>query len=65
MPVVWPNSGAKPLVMTYFAHQHLRDGQQAQAGAVLLGVRVAVDLVVGVHLRPFALMRGTPNSLFS
>ena len=33
------------------ADQHLRDGQQPQAGAVLLGIRVAVDLVVRPHLR--------------
>ena len=33
------------------AHEHLRHGQQAQPGAILLGVRVAVDLIVGPHLR--------------
>ena len=34
----------------HLADEHFGDRQHAQAGAVLLGVGVAVELVVGVHL---------------
>ena len=33
------------------ADEHLGDRQHAEAGAILLGVRVAIDLIVRVHLR--------------
>ena len=35
----------------HFTHQHFGNRQQAQAGAILLGVRVAIELIVRVHLR--------------
>ena len=39
-------------------HDHFRDGQQAQARPVLLGVGVPVELEVRVHLRPVGVDAG-------
>jgi hypothetical protein len=45
----------------HLAHEHLRDRQHAKAGAILLGVGVPVELVVGVHLGAVRIDAGHPE----
>ena len=50
MPIVWPNSGAKPVVTTFTSWIITSDiGSSRRPARSFLGVRVAVDLVVDAH----------------